>query len=297
MLDSFRGSNGTGVFSTDMQKGVVLPASWDFETGENIVWKSELPLPGVSSPVIWGDRLFLTGGSVEKQEIYCFNRKTGKMLWKSSVPQKNFDRGFKADELMINDDTGFAAPSPVLDDKRVFVTYATGDVAAFTHDGKQLWVKNVGKSDSAYGPSSSPVLHENILIMQYDQGDENNFLIGLDVESGKEVYRIERQVENSWSSPLLIKTDKRAELILVSDPGVKGYDPATGKELWNIDGVGGEVGPMATYANGLIYAVNTGSVMQAIKPRGEGDVSETHVVWSVEENLPDTSSPLSDGKY
>ena len=137
------------------------------------------------------------------------------------------------------------------------------------------------------------------MIVQFDQGgpDDPSALIAFDLESGRELWRTPRRAPNSWSSPAVINTGSRTEIITTCDPHVIAYDPAGGAELWRAEGLGGDVGPSAAFAGGLIFATNDGTNTLAIRAGGSGDVTKTHLAWSTYENTPDTASPLAAGGY
>ncbi|HUS71887.1 MAG TPA: PQQ-binding-like beta-propeller repeat protein, partial [Sedimentisphaerales bacterium] len=144
---SFRGPGGLGVSAYTN-----VPASWNGTTGQGIIWKSKVPLPGHNSPIVWEDRVFVTGADPNMREVYCFDALSGKLLWQgdvTSVPQGT------TEPIDVMEDTGYAASTAVTDGRRVCAIFATGDVGCFDFDGKKLWVRNLGVPDSAYGYASS----------------------------------------------------------------------------------------------------------------------------------------------
>jgi outer membrane protein assembly factor BamB len=276
---NFRGNGGTGNVSKKD-----IPVSWDGAAGTNILWKTAIPLPGFNSPVIWGDKIFVTGASADKREIYCIDRNSGKITWTFSVATGNKN-------LTLKDETGFAAPTAVTDGKGVYAIFPTGEIAAVDMDGKKIWERDLGVPKNYYGHSSSLMIYKDNIIVQLDQTAAPK-VMALSASTGKTVWSTDRPVKVSWSSPILVNTGKRSELILVAEPYVEAYNPATGQELWKIDCISGEVGPSLTYANGIVYSVNDYSKLSAIKL---GD--QPAVLWENTDYLSDIPSPVANDKY
>ncbi len=266
----------------------------------NILWKTDVSLKGKSSPVVWGGRIFLTGGTSETLSVACYDRVSGALLWDSKVV---CPATLPEDFSVYEDMTGYAAPTPATDGERVYAIFATGVVAAFDYAGKQVWARHLGAPETTYGYSASLLVHEKILIVQFDQGmdaeEKKSKLFGLDTATGQEVWNTTRPVKNSWTSPSLINTGTRLEVITSAPPFVMAYDPATGQEYWRCDGMSGDVAPSPTFAEGVVYVTNTGSYLLAIKAGGSGDLTTNtqYLLWKGEEGLPDTSSPVSDGAF
>jgi outer membrane protein assembly factor BamB len=276
---AFRGINGIGI---SLRKNI--PENWDAVSGENIVWELEIPLHGYNSPIIWEDKIFISGANSAKREVYCIDRKSGKLLWTGEA--KNI-HGSPATAPEVTEDTGQAAPSLTTDGRRVYAIFANGDIIAFNMEGEQVWARNLGSPGNHYGHSSSLILHQNILIVQYDI-KKSPRLMGLNILSGETVWETSRKVKVSWASPILVNTENKTEIILVADPIVASYDPLTGKENWNLNCIFGEVGPSAGYADGVVYAVNEYAILVAIK-LGE----KPEVLWESDEYLSDVPSPVA----
>jgi outer membrane protein assembly factor BamB len=276
---NFRGYGGTGVA---MKKNI--PVSWDGAAGTHVLWKTPIPLPGYNSPVIWGDRVFVTGASGGSQEVYCLDRNSGKISWTAKV-------GTGAKKAVVKEETGLAAPTAATDGKAVYAIFPTGDIAAIGIDGKKLWERDLGLPKNYYGHASSLMLFRDKVIVQYDQTG-SPVVMALSVSTGETQWSTPRPVKVSWSSPVLVNTGKRTELMLVAEPYVASYDPATGKELWKIDCINGEVGPSLAYANGIVFSVNDYSKLSAIQT---GD--QPKVLWENNEFLSDIPSPAATGKY
>ncbi len=179
-------------------------------------------------------------------------------------------------------------------------SFPTGDVAAFDFNGRRLWYKSLGVPDSAYGYASSLETYEKLVIIQYDQGDGSegkSKIIALDGVTGQVAWEAKRDLPNSWATPVVVDVAGKPQLIAMADPNMIAYDPATGKEIWRAECLGGDLAPSPIYAGGLILAIQPYSQMVAVKPTGQGNVTETHVAWKMEEGGPDICSPVSDGKY
>jgi len=284
----FRGPGGLGISAYTN-----VPSSWNGETGKGILWKTPVPLPGENSPIVWGNRVFLTGATESESEVYCFDADSGELLWQRAVENVP-GSSFETPEVM--EDTGFAAPTAVTDGQRVYAIFANGDLVCFDFDGNRVWAKSLGVPESIYGYASSLAIYQNLLLVLFDQGDAEDDLsklIAFDSLSGRTVWETQRLVPNSWASPIVINTGEREEIITCANPWVIAYEPVTGKELWRADCLSGDIAPSPIYANGLVFATNEYAYLAAIRPGGEGDVTETHIAWKAEDGLPDICSPLS----
>ena len=287
----FRGPGGLGVSAYTN-----VPSFWNGHTGEGIRWKAPVPLPGENSPVIWGDRLFLTGATAERREVYCFDVDSGGLSWKQVVPRLP---GSPSEPPGVMEETGFAAPTAVTDGRRVYAVFANGDLAAFEVDGKPAWARSLGLPENPYGHSSSLAMYRNLLLVLLDQGARNDSLsvvMALEAHSGETVWQTQRPVPHSWASPIVIDAATGPQLVTCADPWVMAYDLGTGQELWRVDCLMGDVAPSPVFANGLVFAVQSGAYLAAIRPDGRGDVTGTHLVWTAEDGLPDIPSPASNGE-
>ena len=287
----FRGADGSG--SSALTN---LPDSWDGPSGKNVVWKAPLELPGENSAVVWGGRVFTSGATEKRREVYCHEAATGKLLWKTPVGTPQSER---AEPPEVMEDTGHAAPTVATDGRRVCAIFANGDVAAISMEGKPLWVRSLGAPENMYGHAASLALWRNVLVVVWDQGaadDGKSKLLGLDVATGKPLWETPREVANSWTSPLVIEVNGKPQVITSADPWVISYNPADGKEIWKAKCMEGDVAPSPVFANGLLYVGCDRTCIAAIKPDGTGDVTETHIAWKQEDaGLPDMCSLLCDG--
>jgi outer membrane protein assembly factor BamB len=289
---SFRGPGGLGVSAYTN-----VPADWNGKTGDGILWKTKVPLPGNNSPVVWSDRVFLSGGDPNELQVFCFDTVSGRLLWTGDVtraPLKSDEEPFE-----VMDYTGFAAPTVVTDGRRVYAIFATGDIGCFDFDGKHIWNKSLGIPDSSYGYASSLAMYRNLVLIQYDQGgpeDEMSKLVALDGFTGQTIWEMKRPVPNSWSSPIVTEIGSQVQVLTCGDPWVIAYDPAKRTELWRVKCLAGDIAPSLIYANGLVFAIEPYSELVAIRPDGRGDVTETHIAWSIEEGTPDICSPVSNGE-
>lgn len=280
---NFRGPEGIGIaHHTD------VPTGWDGPSGENILWKVPVPKPGFSSPIVWGEKLFLSGADKETQEVYCYEAQSGDLLWQGRADDIP---GSPSKRPAVTDDTGYAAPTMATDGQRVFAIFATGDLACWDMDGNRLWGKNLGLPDNHYGHSSSLMVYRNLLLVQMDDNSGGR-LLAVDVESGNLVYDKARDVQISWASPILVDTGRRMEIVLNAIPLVVSYDPLTGNELWRVDCMMGEVAPSPAYADGMVFVVNEYATLAAIRV---GETAE--IAWEFDDYLAEVASPVATDEF
>ncbi len=288
----FRGPEGAGISAYNN-----VPTEWDGKTGKNILWKSKVPLPGHSSPVVWGDRVYVSGANEESQQIFCFDVFSGALLWDGSLVNPGAVSG---EPLELNEDTaGYAAPTPVTDGRRVCTIFPTGDIGCFDFNGRLLWSRNFGLPDSIYGYASSLEMYQDMILIQYDQGyaeDEKSKVIALDFQTGRTVWETKRSVSSSWTSPIVVQIDNEFQYITCSNPFVIGYDPKSGEEIWRVECLGPDLAPSAIYANGLVFAIEPFTALYAIRTKVKGDFRVAEIVWMGEDGIPDITSPLSNGQ-
>ncbi len=280
---SFRGPGGNGIA---WQKNI--PVNWDGKSGKNIKWKTNIPLQGYNSPIVWKDKLFLSGANEKTREVYCLDVNSGKLVWKTTVDKIP---GSPGQAPKVNIETGFSAPTLTTDGRRVYAIFANGDLIALNMEGEKVWSKNLGLPKNHYGHSSSLMMFQDKLIVQYDQSGSAS-ITALAGKTGDVIWNTPRKVRISWASPIVVNTGSRVEIILAADPSVASYDAVTGKELWKIDCISGEVGPSLAYADGIVYAVNEYSKLSAIQI---GDTPK--ILWEDTEYLSDVPSPVATENY
>jgi outer membrane protein assembly factor BamB len=282
---SFRGPNALG-HATHANP----PLNWNAADGTGVLWKIALPKHGMSSPIAWGNRIFLTGADEDSRQLYCVDADSGKLLWQhdvNGVPGSP-DDGKIPDVL---EETGFAAPTPTTNGQYVAAVFATGELVCANLEGERIWIKHLGIPQNYYGHASSLLCHENLLFVQYDQ-KENGQLLAFDLASGNPVWQAKRDAM-SWASPILAENNGSMELIVTDSKAVEGYDPTSGKRLWRVECLDGEVAASAAYANGIVFVANEGAAASAI------DVTrpERKILWQWDGALPDCASPVANDKY
>jgi len=273
---SLRGSGGIGVAHV-----VSAPTNWNIETGDGVLWKTQVPVHGFNSPIVWGKRVFMSGADDEGQEVFCFDADTGKELWTKTVETS-------VEMPEVSEDTGYAAPTMATDGKRVFAVFASGELAAFDFEGNPVWQKNLGVPKNPYGMGSSLICDGERLFVQYDHEDAQK-VMAFDCATGKPVWETARK-HISWSSPALIGTDSGLELILNDEENVTAYDPTSGAPLWQMKCLGGEVAPSPAF-NGtdIVFVANEYAQASALKLTG----GTPEILWQYDEYLPEISSPVA----
>jgi outer membrane protein assembly factor BamB len=279
----FRGPQGTG---NSPETG--LPVHWSEK--ENVVWKTPLPGPGSSSPIVWGDRVFVTcysgygDGKTQPSDmeqlrryLLCLDRLTGKVLWQVEVPAKQ-------PEVKWNSpvhEHGYSTSTPVTDGERVYVFFGRTGVFAYDFTGKQLWQADVGDMRNMHGSGASLVLYRNLLLV--NAAVESGRLVALAKDSGKVVWRVRLQ-DDCWTTPLLVDTaDGKPDCVLMTPGTILGLDPETGQERWQCECPEPDyVSANPVARNGIVYVMGAGKqgrVFLAVRTGGKGDVTQTHVLW------------------
>lgn len=266
-----------------------LPVEW---SAGAVQWKAPLEGWGQSSPVVWGERIFLTtaldGG--RERVVFCLDRNGGKKLWQHTA--------WTGEPEPTHKMNGWASASCVTDGEVVVAFFGRGGIHGYTVEGKHLWSRDLGRFDGPWGTAACPIIFGDTVIQNGDSESEA-FLIALDKRTGKTVWSTPRESLRGWSTPIIVDAGGHQELVLNGHHGVRGYDPATGKELWFCSGYNGRGEPIPAVANGLLYVVNglAGDVY-AVRPGGHGDVSNTHRVWHTPRKAGrDLPSPVVVGNY
>jgi outer membrane protein assembly factor BamB len=302
----FRGPGASGVGTGDP------PVQWNGETGENVLWKAAIPGLAHSSPIAWGDRMFLTSAlptagegalklglygdikSVETEsahafKVYCLNRNTGKILWEQTVVTRT-------PRMQRHPKSTHANPTPVTDGKYVVALFGSEGLFAFDLNGKLLWQKDLGALDSGFfmvssaqwGFASSPILHDSKLIVQADV-QKDSFLAAFDVRNGKELWRSPRHDVPTWGTPTIAPYDvpngPKQQIVVNGWKHIGGYDPRNGRELWRMAGTGDIPVPTPVTSKGLVIftsAHGPGRPIYAVRTSAVGDVMKNTgmIAWS-----------------
>lgn len=297
---------------------------------ENIVWKTELPAWSGSSPIVWGDRIFLTSpekgtgepGQDQSSEpgnngktggrdpggpvvlLFCFERATGKELWRREAGKGNH----------LERKHNMASPSPVTDGERIWTMTGNGEFAAFDFTGKELWRRNIqndfSKFGQMFGYASSPLVYKDRVILAVLHGyktDEDSYLLAVDKLTGKAIWRTvrptdgESETPDAYASPILVTNEGRTDVVISGGAAVTGHDPISGREVWRVSGLNPEKSPWyrtistCTTADGIIFAPTRVKPFHAIAAGGEGDVTSTKVLWKSNRG-PDVPTAVTDGK-
>ena len=263
----WRGPHGTGHSS---ETG--LPVRWDPSA---VVWKTPLKGNGQSSPVIWNDRIFLTSAleKGKKRLVMCLSAKDGKILWEKEAWSGKPEPAHKLN--------GWASSTCVTDGERVYASFGKAGLHCYTVDGEHLWSKELGEflSKNKRGTAASLVLTDDMVIFNGDS-ESDPYLFGIDKLSGKTMWKTKRPATEGYSSPIIIDTGKRKEIVLNGHYFVAGYDPKTGDELWKCKSFIGRGEPVPAFADGILFVVNgQAKDVYAVRPGGKGDVTKTHMVW------------------
>ncbi len=270
--------NLRGPFGQGIAFRAAPPIDFDAVTGENLRWKTPIPKPGASSPVVWEGRVFLTGADKDTREIYCFDAADGKMLWRQAAGQP-------ADVPKVSEEFGHAASTGATDGKLFFAIFSSGDLVAVDMQGAIAWTRQFGTPKNSYGHASSLIVYKHLFV-QID-GSDNASLYALDPATGKTVWQKKRTVRQSWASPIIVLDGDREMVVLAENPTASAYDVNSGEVVVSTKCLGGEVTPSPAYAKGTIIVANEQAKLSAIS------LASGRVAWSGEDDLPDVASPLA----
>jgi len=257
----------------------------------NILWKVEVPGRGNSSPIVWGDRIFLTssdnGGS--ERSILAFRRSNGELLWQTAAPEASAENAHRKN--------GHASGTATTDGERIYAFLGNHGLLAVDFDGVQVWHQRLGPTSNYHGPASSPLLYEDRVIVVQDQRSDS-FVAAFDKLSGEELWRTERSQSVGWNSPVAIRVGDHDEIVVSGQRQVQAYDPRTGTELWSARGNTFEVIPTPVVGHGLVFCTSgrAGPTL-AIRPGGTGDVTDTHIVWKAPKGSPFVPAPILVGDH
>ncbi|MBA2303541.1 MAG: PQQ-binding-like beta-propeller repeat protein [Acidobacteria bacterium] len=252
---------------------------------QGVKWKVPVPGRGHSSPIVWGDHLFITTAREDgaRVSMLAFRRSDGKPLWERVVPTK-------AGIEHVYQKNSHASATAVTDGTLVYASFGTHGLMAVDFNGRIAWHNPVGRLANTHGSAGSPVLYKDrIFLYQDHKGTEATgaYVGAFDKKTGKQIWKTNRVETVGWGTPVVIRAGDRDELIVSSQRKVYGYDPQTGKELWTVSGLGFEVIPTPVVAEGLILCSSgrQGPTI-AIRPGGSGDVTATHVAWTSPKGSP-----------
>ena len=281
---AWRGPLGTGISdSTD------LPVTWN---DSKIRWKIQLPGQGQSSPVVWGDKIFLTAAEEagRRRIVMGLDRATGELLWQEVA--------WTGEPEPTHKMNAFASATCVTDGEVVVAFFGRGGIHAYDPAGKKLWSRDLGLFEGPWGTAASPIMVGDLVIQNCDADDKAS-IIGLDKRTGKTVWETPRERLRGWSTPLLVGTPQRTEIAVNGEHGVTAYDPLTGKELWFCKGDRGRGTPTVTRHEDILIAVSgRPGDMFAMRPGGSGTVNDTHEVWrTTRKGGRDLPSPIVVGNY
>jgi len=278
---NFRGPGGYGI-----AHHTNAPTDWDGASGRNVRWKTSVPLPGFNSPVVWGNRVYLSGADTGKREVYAFDAATGALVWQTAIGTQT-----PVAPPKVNDDTGYAAPTLAVQGNTVCAIFGTGHLACLGDDGVIRWEKHLGVPDNHYGHSSSLIIFEDLVIVQYDQR-KNGAMYAFALKDGAEVWKQDR-TRISWATPILTGMPDAPLLTVVSSRDMDVYAPRTGELKYSIECLSGEVGPSPAYGAGTFFVANEYADASAIRLPATDAAAEPEIVWQYYEALPDISSPLA----
>jgi outer membrane protein assembly factor BamB len=280
----WRGPSGQGVAS-----GSAYLDTWSATQG--VLWKSPVPGTGNSSPIVWGDYIFVTssyeGG--RKLSLLAYRRSDGRLLWESPAPTGRTDSG-------AHYKNGHASSTPATDGQRVYVLFGARGLFAYDFSGKLAWQRDLGPMDAYHGAAGSPLLYRDRLILYQDQFS-GSFIAAYETKTGRELWRTRRDAGVGWGTPIAIRAGTRDEVIVNGQQYVTSYDPASGKELWRCGGTTYEVIPTPIVGYGMVFCSSgrAGPTL-AIRPGGSGDVSRSHLAWESPRGSPFVPSPILYGE-
>ena len=273
----WRGPSGQGQVATGQYVDHWGPTS-------GVRWKVAVPGRGNSSPIVWGDRIFLTTAHNQglRLSMLAFSRKDGAKLWETDIPQNGVEYPHQKN--------GYASATAATDGELVYASFGRHGLVAFDFNGKIVWHRKFGIIDNYHGPAGSPVLYKDRVFIYQDANPapgQRAFVGAFDKKTGKTIWETPRGETVGWGTAIVINTGERDELVVSSQRRVAAYDPDSGKELWTVRGMTFEVIPTPVVGHGLVFASSgrAGPTL-AIKPGGSGDVTATHVAWSSPKGSP-----------
>jgi outer membrane protein assembly factor BamB len=277
---AWRGADASGI-----SRETGAPIEWS--KTRNVLWRIQLPDPGNSTPVVWGDRIFVTQAvsAGNRRTLMCLDRHTGKVLWQQGVTWTDPDPTHPTNP--------HASASPVTDGRLVIAWFGSAGLFAYDFEGREVWRRDLGRQKHTWGYGTSPVLDGDRVFLNFGPG-ERAYLIALDKNTGRTLWQADypagkgnamnqwtaEDMFGTWSTPLVIRTGGREELIVTMPHRVRAFDPASGEDLWSCDGLGDLVYPSPVLADGILIALSGfGGPGLAVRPGGKGDVTASHRLW------------------
>jgi outer membrane protein assembly factor BamB len=292
-----------GPFLNGISSEKNLPIHWSAE--ENVAWKVALPSWSGSTPIIWGEKIFLNIAEGSDLYLWCLDRSKGALIWKKQLGSGNTKMRKQ----------NMSSPSPVTDGKNVWVMTGTGVLKGFDFNGAEVWARDIqrdyGRFGLNWGYASSPLLYEDALFVQVLHGmrtHDPSYLLRIDKNTGKTIWRVERPTKaivespDSYTTPALARQASTVEIVITGGDCVTGHDPATGKELWRANGLNPDNDPnyrivaSPVVYQDVVYAPTRVKPLLAIKTGGHGDVTRSNRLWEFQHG-PDVPTPVTDGKY
>jgi outer membrane protein assembly factor BamB len=283
-----------------------LPTTWS--PTQNVAWKLPLPAYSGSTPIIWGERIFLSVATDSRSgslELWAVDRSKPTIAWKKPIAAGNH----------IERKQNMSSPSPVTDGTHVWLMTGVGILKAFDFAGTEIWHRDIqadyGRFGLNWGYASSPLLHEGALYVQVLHGmktDDPSYVLKIDAASGKTLWKVERPTNarqespDSYTTPLLVQYDGKTEIVISGGDAVTAHDPGTGKELWRVDGLNPQmrgdyrIVASPTMMGGLIVSPSRNNPLTAIRTGGRGLINATHIAWQFDRG-PDVPTPVSDGQH
>ena len=286
------------------------PVTWS--ESKNIAWKAPLPGRGNSTPVVWGDRLFVTsavpagvtgdaqhtprGGLPQRGThrfvVLAIDRKTGKLLWERTAREQ------EPHEASHFENGTWASGSPITDGQRLFAYFESFGLYAYDLNGKLLWEKDLGdkRMRNEFGEGSSPVLHGDTLVVVWDHLNGQSFVAAIDARDGKELWRVARKEIDTWATPIVLEANGRPQVVVPAMERVRAYDLANGNVVWESDGLTMNTIPSPVFEDGLLFLMSgfRGNDLKAIRVAdAKGNIDDTPaIVWTMDRDTPYVPSPL-----
>lgn len=273
-------------------QGYVAPGQYanTWSPTRGIKWRVPVAGSGNSSPIVWGDRIYLTTAQNNgaRLSLLAFNRADGKLIWETVVPTQGIEN--------VHQKNGHASATPATNGRMIYASFGRHGLVGFDMNGKVVWHRKFGSIDNYHGPAGSPVIYKDRVFLYQDHDAspaQKAFVAAFDAQTGQTIWETPRTETVGWGTPVVVSAGSRDELIVNSQRRVAAYDPETGKELWTVRGMTFEVIPTPVVGDGLVFASSgRAGPTFAIRPGGSGDVTQSHVAWSTAKGSPFVPSGL-----